>query len=248
MPVHDWTRVEAGIFHDFHNAWTTELRNAFNSGLLPPDYYALTEQHAGTYIADVLTLQAPSPAAPASPSAAGVLGVAEAAPGTRHKLTASSASRMLRRTLAIRHVSGHRLIAIVEIVSPANKDRATHVEVMADKIADALEFGVHVLLVDLFAPGSADPRGIHGAVWERFAEEPSGPPPDEPLTLASYVAAPQAEVYLEHLTVGAALPDMPLFLHREHYVNTPLEATYQAAYRGVPAFWRGFLEGHSAAP
>jgi hypothetical protein len=30
MPVHDWTRVDAGIFHDFHNAWITELRNVLN--------------------------------------------------------------------------------------------------------------------------------------------------------------------------------------------------------------------------
>ena len=248
MPVHDWARLEAGIFHDFHNAWTTEQRNAFNSGLLPPDYYALTEQHAGTYIADVLTLQAPSP--PASPSfpATGGVSVAEAAPRARHKLTASSASRLLRRTLAIRHVSGHRLIAIVEIVSPANKDRAAQVDALADKIADALELGVHVLLVDLFPPGPADPRGIHGAAWERFADEPYDPLPDEPLTLASYVAGPRPNAYVEHLAVGAALPDMALFLDRERYVNTPLEVTYQAAYRGVPAFWREVLDGRPAAP
>src|SRR5579872_4893945 len=26
MPVHDWTRVEAGIFHAFHVAWVPELQ------------------------------------------------------------------------------------------------------------------------------------------------------------------------------------------------------------------------------
>jgi hypothetical protein len=45
------------------------------------------------------------------------------------------------------------------------------------------------------------------------------------------------------LSVHAALPEMPLFLRRERYVNLPLEPTYQAAYRGVPAFWRDVLEG-----
>ena len=57
MPIHDWTRVEPGIFHDFHSAWVMELRNALNGGVLPAGYYALTEQHAGKYITDVLTLQ-----------------------------------------------------------------------------------------------------------------------------------------------------------------------------------------------
>lgn len=50
MPVHDWTRVEDGIFHDFHCAWTIELRNAMNEGLLPDGFYALAEQHAGRTI------------------------------------------------------------------------------------------------------------------------------------------------------------------------------------------------------
>ena len=54
MPVHDWTRVEAGIFHDFHTMWTVLLRNSLNRGVLPPGYYAMAEQHAGRAIADVL--------------------------------------------------------------------------------------------------------------------------------------------------------------------------------------------------
>ena len=35
MPVHDWTRVEAGIFHAFHVAWVPEIQKALNGGLLP---------------------------------------------------------------------------------------------------------------------------------------------------------------------------------------------------------------------
>lgn len=26
MPVHDWTIVDAGTFHDFHLAWIAEMR------------------------------------------------------------------------------------------------------------------------------------------------------------------------------------------------------------------------------
>jgi hypothetical protein len=47
MPIHDWTRVEAGIFHAFHHFWITEIARALNRGLLPADYYALPEQFAG---------------------------------------------------------------------------------------------------------------------------------------------------------------------------------------------------------
>ncbi len=50
MAIHDWTRVDAGVFHDFHLAWIGELRRVLNSGLLPPDYYALAEQIAGRLV------------------------------------------------------------------------------------------------------------------------------------------------------------------------------------------------------
>src|SRR5438309_823998 len=40
MPIHDWTRVEAGIFHDFHHGWIADIKRALNAGVLPPNYYA----------------------------------------------------------------------------------------------------------------------------------------------------------------------------------------------------------------
>src|SRR5437016_5994167 len=76
-----------------------------------------------------------------------------------------------RRSLAIRHVSGHRLVALIEIISPANKDRTRHVEDFVAKALAALELGVHLLLVDLFPPGPFDPSGLHGAL--RQGLEPS---------------------------------------------------------------------------
>jgi hypothetical protein len=67
-------------------------------------------------------------------------------------------------------------------------------------------------------------------------------PADEPLTLASYNAGPPVEAYLNHLKVGRPLPEMPLFLSDNRYVNVPLEPTYQATFRGEPIFWREILE------
>ena len=61
MPVHDWTRVDAGTFHAFHNAWITHLMGRLNGGLLPRGYYALSEQYSSGLVPDVLTLQHPDP-------------------------------------------------------------------------------------------------------------------------------------------------------------------------------------------
>jgi len=240
MAVHDWTCVDAGIFHDFHQAWNAELRGVLNGGLLPPDFYALIEQHAGRHIPDLLTLHASPPLAPL-PTPAGGVAVVEVRPKVSRRLTAPVSPQ--RRTVAIRHVSGHRLIALVEIVSPANKDRAESVSAFADKAAEALEAGVHVLVVDLFPPARHDPQGMHAAIWSRFDKVRYDLPADQQLTVASYLAAWPPEAWLEHLAVGDDLPDMPLFLTPDVCVPLCLAATYQAAYRTAPAFWRDVLEG-----
>src|SRR5438270_13839807 len=59
MPVHDWTRVSDGTFHDFHYSWVLEIKRALMRGLLPKGYYVMAEQFGGDVGApDVLTLQA----------------------------------------------------------------------------------------------------------------------------------------------------------------------------------------------
>ena len=135
-------------------------------GLLPQGYYAMAEQHAGRAIADVLTLHAsPEPPGPAWLAAGyGRNRRGRSAAPSAAQADVEPATLARRRSLAIRHVSGHRLIALIEIISPANKDRGRHVEDLVDKAVAALERGVHVLLIDLFPPGPHDPSGIHGSI------------------------------------------------------------------------------------
>jgi hypothetical protein len=257
MPVHDWTRVDAGIFHAFHLNWLGRLQDALNDGIMPPGYYALAEQHAGRLIPDMLTLKV-SDAPQTGPATGSLSGsetsepggtaVADAPPRVRRKHSVPTTAKGRRRSLAIRHVSGHRLVALLEIISPSNKDRAASVEDFVTKVLTALEYGVHVLFVDLFPPGRHDPLGIHGDILQRLEESEKAYdlPADEPLTLASYAAAPVIEMYVEHVAFGVALPQMPLFFLSERYVDVPLESTYQQAYHSMPAFWRDVLEGRPA--
>ena len=240
MPVHDWTKVDAGTSHDFHTGWITHLKEALNGGLLPNGYYAMSEQYGGGIVADIMTLRAPLP--PAPPRGEGGIAVAEAPPRVRRKLSLSDVAVAMRRTVTIRHKSGHHVVALLEVVSHVNKDRVSHVEDFVEKTVTALKQGVHLVLVDLIPPGAHDPQGMHAAVWDRLDGEPYQLPPGEPLTLASYVADRLPKAYLEHLAVGSPLIEMPLFLDPDRYINLPLEATYQAAYRGMPAFWREVLE------
>jgi hypothetical protein len=246
MPIHDWTLVDAGVFHHFHNSWLNHVSDALNAGILPTGFYALTEQHAHRSIAEVLALHVGLPQADSPPGDWGVA-VAEAPPRVRRTQVLSAprpAARGRPRTLVIRHVSGHRVVALLEVVSPANKDRRRHVGIFARKVAVALRAGVHVLVVDVFPPGGHDPSGIHPEIVECVDGNAASYelPPAEPLTFAGYAATECPQAFLEHRAVGAVLPEMPLFIAADRYVNVPLESTYQAAYRGVPAFYREILD------
>src|SRR5690349_17848729 len=99
MPIHDWTRVPAGIWHDFHLGWIAEIRNALNGGILPADYYALAEQIAGPLGPDVLTLQESSPATDgtSAPAANGAVAVSVAPPRMRVSAEAEMDDYILKR-------------------------------------------------------------------------------------------------------------------------------------------------------
>ena len=58
MPLHDWTRVPAGLFHDFHQSWCVRLKDALNAGRLPQGIAALVEQRSGPREPDILAIEA----------------------------------------------------------------------------------------------------------------------------------------------------------------------------------------------
>jgi hypothetical protein len=252
MPVHDWTRVDAGIFHAFHHGWIEELSRVLNRGVLPDDYYALPEQHAAGFGPDVLTLQGPEDgpqelpvAAPAGgPPAGGQSALLVAEP--KLAPTAETDMEFYRRKqtpVVVRHVRGDRVVAMIEVVSPGNKSTRHGLRSFVEKAAELLDQHVHLLVFDLLPPGPRDPGGIHAAVWDEVAGQEYVPPAGLPLTLAAYEAALTIRAYVQGTKVGAALPDMPLFLKPNGCVQVPLETAYQAAFAAMPRRWRRVLEG-----
>jgi hypothetical protein len=146
-----------------------------------------------------------------------------------------------QRSLIIRHVNKHRIVALIEILSPGNKASDYAFQSFLVKVGGALYQGIHVLLVDLHPPTPRDPRGIHSAVWESLHAGSFLPPANHLLTLVSHNAGARMTAYVEPITVGQELPAMPLFLEKEFCVEVPLEATYRAAWEGTPAIYREVL-------
>lgn len=251
MPIHDWTRVDAGIFHVQHMAWITQMLGVLNSGLLLAGYYALVEQVAGAIGPDVVTTH-PQPKAPngtAKPNPGGISkSNVTVQTRTRPRTIMQSdnpnyASR--QRSMSIRHVSDHRIVAIIEVVSHSNKASDYAMQTFLNKVLGCLCQGIHLLILDLQPPTTRDPHGIHGAIWQTLTGQEYLAPAEAPLTLVAYEAGPTITAHVEAVAVGELLPTMPLFLDEE-CVEVPLEETYLQAYRMLPGYYREILERPNA--
>jgi hypothetical protein len=150
--------------------------------------------------------------------------------------------RRKQNSVTVRHVSGDRVVAMVEVVSPGNKAARNPLRAFVDKAAQLLDQGIQLLIVDLFPPGRRDPQGIHGEIWDAIAGEEYEAPEAKPLTQASYESGLLIRAYVVHMAVGDALTDMPLFLKPGMSVPAPLETTYQDAWAAVPRRWQRVLE------
>ena len=186
MPIHDWTRVTAGTWHAFHLSW---IRNR-SPQRRPAAVELLRPSRA---IADpwgrMCSHSRPRNSLPTSNTRT----VRAAAWPWRPPLPECDSSMRWRwtirtnpRTLVIRHVSGDRIIALLELVSPGNKASRSALESFVDKAIEALH-GV--------SPADRGPLPARPAT-RRASMVPLGRarptsfalPPSEPLTLAAYSA------------------------------------------------------------
>jgi hypothetical protein len=244
MPVHDWTRVSAGTFHDFHCTWIPQIKNRLNESVLPPAYYAQVEQVSGEIIPDVLALHAEPAFESIDRDDGGGTATAVAAVPPQVQFTAEleiDTYAFLARKVVIRHSSNDRIVALIEVFSPGNKSSQVAFSAILTKASAALRQGCHLLLIDLLPPSTRDPQGIHGALWSELGDDTYTAPLEKPLTLASYSAGPTKKAYVQPCAIGDELTAMPLFLTASTYVSVPLEESYQEAYRGVPRRWRDVL-------
>lgn len=236
MPLHDWTKADAGTFHSFHHLWISSLTIALNRGILPKGFYAMAEKFMGDGKPYVLALSRSDASTWNDLEAeTGGLALLKAPPKTafvqeaeEEDIYARDANRVIVR------YKRKAIIAAIELVSPGNKHSLDSIEQFVDKSAELIANGVHLLVVDLFPPTRRDPKGIHNLIWDHFADKQLKSRPGKNRTLASYDAGPIKKAYVEPIAVGDRLRDMPLFLMPGRCVQVPLEKTYQTTWDVFP--------------
>jgi hypothetical protein len=135
--------------------------------------------------------------------------------------------------IVVRHELGD-VLAVIELVSPGNKNSSHSIHSIVEKLAQLLREGINLLVIDPFPPSVRDPRGIHSLIWNEITDQPFELPTDRPLTIVSYQASPSKTAWMEPIGVGSPLPIMPLFLRNAFFINVPLETSYQQTWDVLP--------------
>src|SRR5262249_6226159 len=125
---------------------------------------------------------------------------------------------------------GRRLVAAVEIVSPANKDRPEHRRAFVAKCIALLQQLVSVTVLDLVTTRSFN---LYRDILEAIGQtDPSLGPEPPPLYAVACRGtkkgdAWQLENWVHALTLGQPLPTLPLWLADNLSVPLELEASYE---------------------
>lgn len=251
MPMHDWSHVRPGTYHNFHLQWIATITKQLNAGILPRGCFAMAEQVIGGPEPDVVALKVHEDFEPWGTGDSGgtLVLAAPAAQPTTSVVMRADIERYARKAnrIVIRHELGE-VLAIIELVSPGNKDSSHAVRSIVDKLVDLLDQGINLLVVDPFPPGPRDPQGLHGLIWQMITDEPFELPAGRRLTIASYQSQPIKTAWVEPLAVGMPLPTMPLFLQGESYVNLPLEPSYMETWNLLPIELQRIIEPAAPRP
>lgn len=215
-------------WHAFHNAWATYLASDLNS-LLPEGYFAEPNVQFGIEI-DVATFE--ENAVGSSPIAATVASATEvwSPPAPSQTVPFMPVSERVE-VLVYDSREGPTLAAAIELVSPANKDRAGHREAFVSKCEAYLHAGAGLVIVDVVT----DRRGsLHEDLLLRVASSAPDASPD--LYAAAYHSIEregQAQLDIWHtpLRVGRELPTMPLWLRGGLCVPLHLADAYDRTCR-----------------
>jgi hypothetical protein len=221
-----WTSV--------HSQWAAEIVRRLNSAWLGQKFVAATRatvaEHSEIDIAAYDTDPGSSANGSAGPPSDAVL-----RPWTVGAPTATIAVEIPALTEVQIHSQEYgSLVAAIEIVSPANKDRPATREAFVGKCLDYIGQGVCVVVIDVVTTRRAN---LHNAIAERYAPEPAGRMPDAAsLYAASYRPKTrngdgQLDMWYDECQVGQPLPTMPLRLTGDTFVPVEFEQTYMEACR-----------------
>ena len=232
MPLLDHFHPPLSIerpWEGIHSTWASTIATQLNQDQLPAEYFAMPLVTLGGGVqVDVGTFQTDEQ--PESING-GIVTRIWAPPQPPLSAVVDFVSLDVYEVRVMQQMGGPKLRSAIELVSPANKDRASHRRAFAIKCAGYLQQGVAVIIVDVVTERTAN---LHAALADLLGlAHPLAWCSPSQLYAVAYRPAQAAdeqrlEVWPEALTVGTALPTMPLWLSETLCLPLALEESYQA--------------------
>jgi hypothetical protein len=240
MPLRDHFRPPLDSVRscdELHGAWPTVIVMALNR-TLPPRYVAAPRVHLGQHAKiDVTAYEKdeydPDAVAPGATNG-GVATAVWAPPQPTLAITTEAPDQDEYEVRVYDTKRHRRLVAAVEIVSPANKDRAEHRRLYLAKCAALLQRRVSVAIVDLV---STRQFNLYGELLEWIGQADPSLTPNRPSLYAvacrwrTAANSWRLEAWAHSLAVSQPLPTLPLWLADNLAVPLELEATYEETCR-----------------
>ena len=240
MPLRDHFRPpwsEQDLWEGFHSAWVNTMVRHLNGSVLPPQFRARPQVHLGPFVeADVATFEC-DPGAEGSPPPAtelprpnGAAAAAWAPPAATQTVDIEFPAQDVFEVKVYDERRGTRLVAVVELVSPANKDRDENRLAFVAKCAGYLQEQVGVVVVDIVTSRHAN---LHQELLEMF-QRASAISTD--LYAVSYRNRKaqgkwRLDLWPFPLAIGTPLPEIPLWLAGQLAVRLDLEGSYEETCR-----------------
>jgi len=191
MPVRDWSKVDVGVFHDFHQSWVIGIRNSLNRGLLLDGLYAMVEQVAdgetelhGHADAEIYAAKADRIVIRDANGDSTVSTIEVISPG--NKTSEFAISKIVARLS--RELENERHLLIIDLHKPHDHER----------------LGLHAKLWEHLI---GKPQNV-------------GVSEQEPFGISSYRAGVVPKAYFHRIGLHATLPDVLLYLTAEPPVLT----------------------------
>ncbi len=225
-------------WHAFHNAWATYIAADLNHRL-PEGWFAEPNVQYGIEIDVAAFEEEPSEEEPSGESPYGSdkkplpksSDVKWTSPPPAQSFPFQPAAESVE--IAVFNSEGGPLLAgVIELVSPANKDRQANREAFVSKCEAYLQQGLGLVVVDAVTGRNAN---LHNELLGRTVAAT-----ESPMSACLYAAAYRVverngrsslDIWRQALEIGHRLPVMPLWLHGEFCLPIELDATYEFTCR-----------------
>ena len=226
MPLRDHFRPPVwhqASWEGFHGGWPAIMVQQLCHEL-PPEFAAEPRVHLGAFFEIDVCLEEQTPVpgpAPPEPTSAVETDLSEQ---YEYEVLVYDKSR------------GRTLVAAVEIVSPANKDRPENRRAFVTKCAALLQQGVCVSIIDLVTTRHFN---LYAELLDSIGQKDSSLAPTPPSIYAVTCRGrkvrerPRLEIWAYPLVVGHKLPSLPLWLRDDLAVSLDLEASYEETCRAL---------------